>query len=79
MTKDFYQYRIKNEVIDITPLFPKLWTVLTSTIQRPESSVQRPESCVQSPASRVQRPEFRVQLFCPDASNSGMPLGSHIF
>ena len=79
MTKDFYQCRIQNEVVDIALLFLKLWTVLnfkvlmstvyrsTSRVQSPASRVQHPESRVQSPASRVQRPESSVQ-------SSGIPV-----
>ena len=65
------------EVIDIDPLFPRVWTVLnfkvlTFTVQRSASGVQRPkvqssEPSIQGPASRVQRPEFTVQS---PASNS---------
>ena len=73
ITKDFYQCRIQNEVVDIAPLFLKLWTVLNfkvltsifqhseSRVQRPESRVQRSESSAQSPGFRVQWPESRVQ------------------
>ena len=69
--KTFINVELMNEVIDIDPLFPKLWTVLNLkvfnihspafSIQSPAFRVQRPESSIQSPESSVQRPESSVQ------------------
>ena len=69
----FINVEFKIDVIDIDPLFPKLWKVLnlkvltstvqrsTSGVQRPESRAQRPESSIQSSVSGVQGPESSVQ------------------
>ena len=64
--KIFINVEFKNEVIDIVPLFPKVWTVLNVhslafNVQSPAPRVKSPVSRIQGPASSIQGLPSRIQ------------------